>query len=1072
VTRLLLLIVLVLAPRLVRAEPGDVLPAPVFDPAACKRKPVRPPPASNPGGVVLLTNYNNFDITGTLVDPAATVRDLLAPTVTRHTSLTEQAREEITASAAAFGYHVVGLGLRETPTGPIAQLHLAPLPMVRRVEVASFKIQLDDEVRRRMRVRVGAYLPWVKGERDCILYDERRRVEEFLHDEGYFDARVAIEEHLDGTAVTLAMRVALGPPYTVALSRIRILDAGALPIPEAAIREQFRPRRRGCLVRQTLCVLGYFVGPAPFTRAQHQEDLQEVIAMFHRTGFPEVRVHSNFDPAISIDRETKTVSFTLDIKPRRRIDAVFEGNFSASEVSLKRQLTFSNAASADYVEATESARAIAAYLQTRGYFDARVTWHHEPFPEAQLDRYVFRIDQGSSREVRSVAFTGNRAFGEDQLNAVIGIHAARLSGTILGSNEYATSAGLAADAQRITGLYRRAGYRNVRVEVAASSDPVGLGSAGMTAALIAAGHGSGLYVRFAIDEGPVTTLSEVHVELGDHGDRIAGEADAALCAEALREISGFYGAPSLAKQVAGDRCVGAAVALPFREDEARAIKDRLRDRLFSRGRARAEIEYEAEELGPASYKATYRLSNTQQLTVGRIVIRGNFRTQAWIIHGELRMRPGAALTSDELAESTRRLRNTALFDSVNIKLPDLDRTTRGAVNAVVEVTERYDYRALFEVEAGGSSYNGTFLKLGPSFKNLLGLGISLDVAGTVGFDAFRYLGTGDLKLRQLSAEATLRFPSWLMRRMWWLLDLQTELTAFHRRQDTPRFGLLRTTGVTLGVSHTWSWPRTPGHPAHALTFGSHYDFRSRERNVDVLRPVGADDDESQVPITTRTGAVGASLEWEQRVDRSGQLSPLSPEAGYRWDIQASYASPVLFGQDTFAKISAGGSHYWPIGDNLVLRGDLRYDHGFPLGGAALLPEVERFFAGGDATVRGYNDDRLATELVQVGVPPLDNISQIRILPAGGNIRTLASVDAQIRIYKLLSTGLFADAGLITNQWSTVTSDDIRPSIGMALLRLVTPFGSFTFERAVPLRPRLGDDPRGRWHISFAARAQF
>jgi hypothetical protein len=37
---------------------------------------------------------------------------------------------------------------------------------------------------------------------------------------------------------------------------------------------------------------------------------------------------------------------------------------------------------------------------------------------------------------------------------------------------------------------------------------------------------------------------------------------------------------------------------------------------------------------------------------------------------------------------------------------------------------------------------------------------------------------------------------------------------------------------------------------------------------------------------------------------------------------------------------------------------------------------------------------------------------------------------------------------------------------------VFPFGAFAMERAIPLRPRPGDDPRGRWHISFAARAQF
>ena len=105
-------------------------------------------------------------------------------------------------------------------------------------------------------------------------------------------------------------------------------------------------------------------------------------------------------------------------------------------------------------------------------------------------------------------------------------------------------------------------------------------------------------------------------------------------------------------------------------------------------------------------------------------------------------------------------------------------------------------------------------------------------------------------------------------------------------------------------------------------------------------------------------------------------------------------------------------------------------------------------------------------------PPVDNISQIRILPAGGNIRVMSSIDAQLRIYKLLATALFVDAGMIANQWATVTLDDVRPSVGMALVRIVTPFGVFAWERAIPLHPRLGDDPRGRWHISFAARAQF
>jgi outer membrane protein assembly factor BamA len=230
-------------------------------------------------------------------------------------------------------------------------------------------------------------------------------------------------------------------------------------------------------------------------------------------------------------------------------------------------------------------------------------------------------------------------------------------------------------------------------------------------------------------------------------------------------------------------------------------------------------------------------------------------------------------------------------------------------------------------------------------------------------------------------------------------------------------------------------------------------------------------DESQVAISTRTGAAGVRLELENRIDRDGQLSPLAPEGGMYADLSVAYASPLLLGQDRFLKVSASLSKFHSLGKYIVVRADARYDQGFPLGGAVLLPEVERFFAGGDNTVRGYADDRLATEIIQVAVPPLDNVTQIRVIPASRNIRVLGSLDMQARIWKILAGALFTDAGLLTNQWQGTTVDDIRPSVGMGL-RAITPFGIGALEYAIPLRPQLGDDPRGRIHFYFAARAQF
>jgi outer membrane protein assembly factor BamA len=642
---------------------------------------------------------------------------------------------------------------------------------------------------------------------------------------------------------------------------------------------------------------------------------------------------------------------------------------------------------------------------------------------------------------------------------------------------------LAADVEALVDTYRRAGYRDARVRVSAATELTALDSAALAASLVLADRGANLYVRYTIDEGTPTLLTQVVVALSDKGDAITTPEQRALCKLVLADLATFYAEPALATQAIDNRCIASAKDLKFREAEAIDTRDLLRDRLYSHGRPRAKVLYEAKVLGPFRVAAHYTLSDVQALKIGKIVVRGNFKTRTHIIIAELRgpgnepgFREGEPLTKDALAESARRLRNTGLFDAVNVAMPDLDNTSEGSVNAVVEVAERYDLIAQLDAEIGQSSYNGAFLRLIPSFKNLFGRGISLDLAGTIGFDAPEYLSTGNLQLRQLSGEATLRIPQWLTRQ--WLPDLiapQAELSAFHRRQDTPRFGLITTDGFTFALSRTWQRQRSENQAAYARTVGLHYGFRLRERPVDVLRPLGADDDQTQVPIKTRTGATGVTFEWEQRTDRRGVLSPLAPEAGFRLEAQFSYAfrGPLIFGgDDTFIKVSGAGSKYWPLGKNLVLRADLRYDQGFPLGGAVLLPEVERFFAGGDSTVRGYEDERLATEVIMVGVPPFDNAQQIRVLPSGGNIRVMSSVDAQLRIWKVLAAAAFVDAGLITNQWGNVTEDDIRPSVGIALIRVVTPFGTGALERAMPLNPHLGDNPRGRWHLSFAARAQF
>src|SRR5207249_3826927 len=110
--------------------------------------------------------------------------------------------------------------------------------------------------------------------------------------------------------------------------------------------------------------LGIGIGSTRFTRSQHQEDLKKVRDLFHKHGYPAVRVQSSInDPEAmrtSFDRKTRCVNATISIEQRRRVDIRFDGSRSSvSDGQLLEKLTFNDAGATDDVEAAASARAIA-----------------------------------------------------------------------------------------------------------------------------------------------------------------------------------------------------------------------------------------------------------------------------------------------------------------------------------------------------------------------------------------------------------------------------------------------------------------------------------------------------------------------------------------------------------------------------------------------------------------------------------------------------------------------------------------------------------------------------------------
>jgi outer membrane protein assembly factor BamA len=994
-------------------------------------------------GVLEGRSGGGWALSGAFVDDEETTRAIFHDAIDHLLEVTAQdklsrpsalACQRLSALARDLRYELT-IDPTAAPGGGVAFV-IRPLALVRSVSVsvdqALTDVLLDDEIARRLRLRPGDPLP--TDNRKEFLRDEEVHINEYLADEGFFAARTRISLVSAGElAMRLKVNIDLGPSYK--LGKLRIGGVGsAVSVDE--IRAQFDWPK--------LCLIWCF-GRARFTRAQLQNSLQKVVELYQRRGFPAVRVTSNYQ-AKNFSRNDKTIPIDICIDERRQLDVVFEGNDRSrfSDGTLRRRLTFNTAASSDDYEAQSSADAIARYYQGEGRYDARVTWTRERF--AVFDRVVFRIDERRGRQVKSVSFTGNRALSDDQLRSLLVTQPYR-SVRVFATTPHATTEQLSADADRIRARYAERGYLATQVEPQISPSADGLGSALITAGLVAADASVGeLHVRFRIVEGPQKVVRALSVTMEDSPSAESSR----LCEQALAEVATALGARITHTSASPTSCQARIDPWPWQPARIDGVETSLRAWFDSVGLKWGTVTAVASDA-----RLSYKVKFGVKATAGRVLVRGNFRTRRSVIVGEFDYQQGAPLTSAALLRGSRSLRSTGLFSSVDIDVLDGKGREGQPVHAVLKVQEKDDARLEISPEIGWSSQSGYFVIGKAIMPNISGIGLHADVKATVGS-----------KLTEV--EATGRVPRWIARRMVGM-QFDTELSFLYRRQDTERFGPLGTKGFSLAATRSWQrdpsdlrWPRV-------ISATLRYDLRLRNRDDDAIRPAGSDADLGQVPIGTRTGSIGVSLSRDSRIDLGGDSNPLAPARGSLLEAKASIAGRYLGGQDLFIKASLSGQKYVALGKRVVLRGDFRLDQGFPLGGSVLLPEVERFFAGGDSTVRGFDDDQLATEIVDSGIPPFDDLTQIRILPAGGNIRAIASLDAQLLLGGPVATALFVDAGMIRNRWPGMELRDIRPAAGLAICRIVFPFGAISLEYAVPLVPRLGDDPRGRFHFGFAFR---
>jgi outer membrane protein assembly complex protein YaeT len=642
----------------------------------------------------------------------------------------------------------------------------------------------------------------------------------------------------------------------------------------------------------------------------------------------------------------------------------------------------------------DSARRIADALRDEGYRDAQVIYTRMP-RDGEL-AVVFKVQRGPAYRVSRIEISGNASVPLATIEPALQVHA----------GEPLRDVAIDADVARVVDLYRRHGFADVKVQAAVVPET---GTAPVEAA-----------VRLAITEGPRIAVGRVEFE----GEQAIPEAD-------LR---------------AG---LQAKTGQPFYQPQLAADRDGMVLKYLNRGFRSADIDVQV-TLAPDRTRADVRyvVHEGAQVFVDHVLIVGNEKTSPETVRREVALRPGEPLGYEAMAETQRRVSALGLFRRVRVT--EADHGVPGRRDVIVTVEEA----PATTIGYGGGVEVGRRL-----------VRSSADAAPSERFEfaprGFFEIGRRNLFGRNRSVNLFTRLSLRLRNDPVITNDGEQPSTDFNEYRvlgtyRQPRFALgsdfLATGFLEQGARTSFDFNRrgVRAELARRLTPTLSLSGRYALDRTEVFNETFAEEDQLLIDRLfpqVRLSTVSSSLVRDTRDD------PINPAHGALVGIDAEIAARAIGSEVGFIKSFAQGFVYrrlpgrgvvFATGARLGLAaGFARAVTGAPPPDGAddvnqvdELPASERFFAGGDTTVRGWALDQLGTTAT------LDANG----FPKGGNAVLVMNAELRLPVWGDLGAVAFVDAG---NVWARVPDfsiGEIRGAVGFGL-RYRSPIG--------PLRVDLG-----------------
>jgi outer membrane protein insertion porin family len=650
--------------------------------------------------------------------------------------------------------------------------------------------------------------------------------------------------------------------------------------------------------------------------------------------------------------------------------------------------------SADEDLLEDSKRRIEDWLRGQGYRDARADYRREQAGDTL--EIVMTVSKGPLHRLKGVEIVGSSL--ESELRAIVRLkEGAPFVESILQT-----------DVAGMAELYRRAGFADVKIE----SSVVPADGTAAAERLVTA--------RMTVTEGARSLVGKVTFE-----------GNSAIDESRLRTVAGL------------------ATGQPFYRPQSEMAADAIVVEYLNQGYPTARVERTLTPNADRTVDIAFRVQEGVQVIIDHILIVGNERTKAEIIERELVLKPGQPLADSDIIESRRRLNALGLFRRVQIA--DVRHPGQEARRDVLVTVEE----ALATTIGGGGGAE-------------VGLRLERSAEGGLAEERIEFAPRGFFEIGR--------------RNLW---GKNRSINFFSRVSFRPSGGTTAPpdpeapSDSSYGFNEyrvllTYREPRVLGTTADGLLYGfleqgvrSSFNFNRRGTRLEIVRRV--------TPQTTVSGRY--TLEQtrrfderynqseEQNIDRlfpEFRLSALSsslirstrddaidPTRGTLTTLDASIAARAIGSEVGFVEVLLKEFFYrqLPGTRQVVFAGGATV--GLARGASSnitetsdgevdseqlTVPASERFYAGGDTTVRGFALDRLGTR---------DTIDQDGF-PTGGQGLLIFNAELRFPVWGDLGGVGFLDVGNVYRKITAINFGELRGSVGLGV-RYRSPIGPIRFD---------------------------